>query len=558
VRPARPADAGAADRAGSAEGAGPVEVDTELAAGLDADLAAWQEIDWRFTLPAGELRTVAFVGPLPAGEARALRALGAEVAPGDGDPAGPRPGTGAQADVVVVTAATPDALDAALRAVRPGGWALVRLATGLRRGRRGVAVDTGPGWERRLRRGGLGDVTAFWHAPSRTTCSYIVPTRDRDGLAFVLRRWHGIRLGRLKSLVARALLAAGLFPYAARHVTVAGRVPGGDGAAPANSAVLEAAGAHGAGAGSVVLVTPWFEASRHVVGIIFRDGEPACVVKVPRRPGDDSGVERERRSLGRLAAVSPTAAAHAPRVLAAPGGPALVEEAVTGEALGPELVRASPARALRLGMAFVDAMPVTGNSGTDPAWYDRLLGAPLDRFRREAPPELGAEALVASAHRHLRPLRDAALPLVFEHGDVGHPNLVVRPDGRLAALDWERSEERGLPGHDAVFLLAYLAEARRGAFAIEDRLRAVDDAFLGPAAWARDALAAHLARRGVDAALLPPLVLACWARSACGLLDRLAGPPGADVTRPLDAATVVADRDVALWRHIDRRYDSLR
>ncbi len=212
-------------------------------------------------------------------------------------------------------------------------------------------------------------------------------------------------------------------------------------------------------------------------------------------------------------------------------------------------------------MALVDVMPVTGSTVGDAGWYDRLLEAPLERFRREAPDELDADALVARAHRRLRPLRGAGLPLVFEHGDLGHPNLVLRPDGHLAALDWERSEEFGLPGHDAVFLLTYLAEAGRGAFAMDDRRRAVDGAFFGPRAWARDALAVHLARRGVDRGLLPPLVLACWARSACGLLDRLAGPAlpqGAGAPpRAGDAATVVADRDVALWRHVDRRYDDL-
>jgi aminoglycoside phosphotransferase (APT) family kinase protein len=422
-----------------------------------------------------------------------------------------------------------------------------------------VDIDTAPRWERRLRQAGLGDVATFWHAPSRKTCSYIVSTGDHDGLRFVLKRWRGTRFGLVKSLAARALLAVGILPYATRDVTVAARSPGGKGTG--RSAALQAAGEAGTGADSVVLVTPWFEASRHVIAIVLRDGKPASVVKMPRRPGDDSGIRRESKSLRRLAAVSPAAAARAPRVLTAAVdcSSALVEEALAGEALGPERVRANPTRALRLGMALIDAMPVTSSSIAESGWYDRLLGAPLERFRQDAPAELRASELVARTHQRLRPLRDAGLPLVFEHGDLGHPNLVLRPSGCLAALDWERSEERGLPGHDAVFLLTYLAEARRGAFAIDDRLRAFDDAFLGRAAWACDALAAHLTRRGVDRALLRPLILACWARSGCGLLDRLAGSGRGHLAGALEAAGVVVDdRDVRLWRHVDRVYGQLR
>jgi hypothetical protein len=504
------------------------------------------------------LRTVVFVGPTSAGEVRALHALGTDVDVIGEDRTDPRPAAVGMADVVVVTTATSGALDAAAHAVRPGGWVLVRLRTTVRLRRRGVDVDAAPRWERRLRQSGLGDVVTFWHAPSRKTCSYIVSTGDHDGLRFVLKRWRGTRFGLLKSLAARALLAVGILPYAARHVTVAARAPGGKGAG--RSAALEAAGERAASADSVVLVTPWFEASRHVIAIVLRAGTPACVVKMPRRPGDDSGIRRESESLRRLAALSPAAAGRAPRVLtaAAGGSPALVEEALAGEALGPERVRANPARALRLGMALVDGMPVTGSSVAEAGWYDRLLGAPLERFRRDAPAEVRAGELVARTHQRLRPLRDAGLPLVFEHGDLGHPNLVLRPSGCLAALDWERSEERGLPGHDAVFLLTYLAEARRGAFAIDDRLGAFEDAFLGRAAWACDALTAHLTRRRVDRALLPPLILACWARSACGLLDRLAGSRRGHVAGTLEAAGVVDDRDVTLWRHVDRLYGHLR
>lgn len=521
-------------------------------------LAAWRELDWRFALPLGALRSVVFVGRASAGEVAALRALGATVAVVAEEAMATGAAARGQADVVVLEASAPGAVPAATGCVRPGGWVLVRTSGTVRPWCRGTGC-TAAAWTRRLRRAGLVDVASFWHAPGRARCSYIVSTADRLGLRFVLRRWQGIRFGLVKSLAARSAVALGLFRYAPGDATVAGRVPGGPG--QVESVPLAAARESGVGAGSVVLVTPWFEASRHVVAIALRGRRPVCVVKLPRRPGDDSGIRRESTALRRLAALSPGAAARAPAVLspAGTGSAALVETPVAGKALGPERVRAHPARALREGMALVDALPVTGTTVADPGWFDRLLGTPLDRFQREAPAEIAAGPLVARTHERLAPLRSAGrLALVFEHGDLGHPNLIVRRDGRLAALDWERSEERGLPGHDAVFVLTYLAEARRGAFALDDRLQAFDAAFLGPAAWGREALAAHLARRGVDVALLAPLVLACWARSGCGLLDRLVGSAPGPAASPVVAADVVEDRDVALWRHVDRVYGVLR
>ena len=510
-------------------------------------LAAWREIDWRFALPTLDLRAVAFVGPVCPREVEALQALGATVATADPDRALDRPADGSRADVAIVTTPSPAALEVAATTVRPGGWVLVRTSRSVRTRHRGPAVGRAPHWERRLRRSGYEDVTTWWHAPSRQTCSYIVSTGDRAGLRFVLRRWRGTRFGLAKSVAARTLVALRVFPYAARDVTVAGRAPFGG----RSDAV--------AVAGSPVLVTPWFEASRHVIAITFRQGMPAYVAKMPRRPGDDSGIRREAASLRWLAVTSPAAAARAPRVVAPPtaGSSVLVERLLSGTALGPERVRADPARAVRIGMALVDIMPVTGTSRGDAGWYDRLLGAPLDRFRRDAPAEVSAGELVARTHERLRPLRDASdLPLVFEHGDLGHPNLVVRPSGCLGAVDWERSDPRGLPAHDAVFFLTYVAEALHDAVAVPDRLRAFDDGFLGAHAWARQAVAAHLDRRGVDRAVLPPLVLACWARSACGLLERLTGRAAGRGSRG-DAAVILDDRDVALWRHVDRVYGEL-
>jgi len=500
-------------------------------------LAAWREIDWRFALPPLDLRAVTFVGPARPREVEALQALGATVATADPDPDRglDRRADGSKADVVIVTTRSPAALDVAGTTVRPGGWVLVRTSRSVRTRHRGLAVDWAPHGERRLRRSGYEDVTTWWHAPSRQTCSYIVSTGDRAGLRFVLRRWRGTRFGLAKSVAARALVALRLFPYAARDVTVAGRAPVG-GRSAADPV-----------AGSAVLVTPWFEASRHVIAITFRKGMPAYVAKVPRRPGDDSGIRREAASLRRLAVASPAAAARAPRVVTPPtaGSSVLVERLLSGTALGPERVRADPARAVRIGMGLVDIMPVTGASRGDAGWYDRLLGAPLDRFGRDAPAEVGADELVARTHERLRPLRDASdLPLVFEHGDLGHPNLVVRPSGCLGAVDWERGEPDGLPLHDLTIALAYVAAAERGATEARAQASAFADAVRDPRGWAAPALARAANRVDIDGRLVPPLMVAAWTRSVAWLVTAL----GLSASDPAAISWLMTNRAVALWQ----------
>jgi hypothetical protein len=115
-------------------------------------------------------------------------------------------------------------------------------------------------------------------------------------------------------------------------------------------------------------------------------------------------------------------------------------------------------------------------------------------------------------------------------------------------MDWERARGDGLPGHDLVFYLQYVAESRAGAFTREQQVEAHDDVF-GERGWGVGIARAALDRVGVDPDLLDLLVLASWARSAATLAERIApGSPQADVD-----ATVRADRDVRLWRHVVER-----
>lgn len=305
------------------------------------------------------------------------------------------------------------------------------------------------------------------------------------------------------------------------------------------------------------LLTPRFVTSRHVVALVFAPGDPRprAVAKMPRRPGDNGGVHREAEMLRQLAARLGRPPAGVPAVLGTVhvgGLTLLVETVVTGVALDPRRVQRDRGAAVSAGASFIASLPVTRSAADNVDWYDAALTRPLAKFAERLP--MGAEAadLCRRTHALLEPLRATHLPSVFEHGDLSHPNLFLSADeGTLGVVDWERSTTDGVPGHDFVFFLQYVSESVRSGFTRPAQLAAFDDAFLGPDPWASRALRDHVVGRGVDPALLAPLVVASWARSAATLVSRLVPEDGAQDHPPAGALdrAVTGDRDVTLWRH---------
>lgn len=302
-----------------------------------------------------------------------------------------------------------------------------------------------------------------------------------------------------------------------------------------------------------VLLTPRFVTSRHVVALIFPVGErkASLVVKVPRQPGDNDSVRHEASVLRELAAGSAGPAAGVPEIVTLKDVGAhavLVETAVTGDPLDPRRVASDPTRAVSAGTDFVDGMPCTRAAALNLDWYERTISGPLEALTRLVSQAPQTRALVELTHRKLEPLRGVQLPAVVEHGDLSHPNLFLKPQGSLQVVDWERARTDGVPGHDLVFYFQYLSESREHAFSRENQVAAFEKAF-GPGGWANAPLACHLESRGVEAGLLPLLVIATWARSAATLAYRLDGQAdGAQAVGQLRAA-VASDRDYWLWRH---------
>ncbi|MET1063482.1 MAG: aminoglycoside phosphotransferase family protein [Arthrobacter sp.] len=305
---------------------------------------------------------------------------------------------------------------------------------------------------------------------------------------------------------------------------------------------------------STVVITPQFTTSRHVVGLVFAVGArvPSLVVKVPRCPGDNEGVQQEADMLRQLTARSDGRLGGIPRVVATldvGDQLALVETALTGAPLDPSRVAANLPGAVALGVDFVAALPCTLPGTGNPDWYERTVERPLEALACLLSRDPEVTALVHRTHELLHPLRRSALPAVFEHADLSHPNLLVNTEGRLQVMDWERASLYGVPGHDLVFYLQYLSESADMAFSRVAQLAAFDKAF-GPGGWALEPLRQHLLLREVDPGLLPLLVIATWARSASTLAYRLATE---DVPAPGSAqlrTAVLDDRDYWLWRHV--------
>jgi len=312
-----------------------------------------------------------------------------------------------------------------------------------------------------------------------------------------------------------------------------------------------------AGQLSCVVVTPRFRASSHVVFLVLAKGrpEPLLVAKLPRLAGAGASVEREVANLRAVQALRPGGFDSIPRVIAFEeyrGRPILVETALAGEPMDPATVRRNRSGCCDAVTGWLTEVqrPVAGRDEAGPGWFERLAEQPL-RWFETAFPLLDEEArLLGRTWELAEPLRDAALPLVVEHGDLSNPNILLRKGGGLGVVDWELAEPHGLPTYDLFFFLTYAAFAQRNARTNGEYLAAFHAAFFGPAAWARPYVAAYVERLRVPADALTPLFVLCWARYIAGLLLRLGdadrprgqfGPETADWLR--------ANRYYALWRH---------
>jgi aminoglycoside phosphotransferase len=308
---------------------------------------------------------------------------------------------------------------------------------------------------------------------------------------------------------------------------------------------------------SYVAVTPRFRASRHVVFLILaqREPNPVLVAKMARLIGPSASLAREAANLRMLQQSLVGGYASTPRVIALEdhlGHPLLIETALVGRPMDRPTIRRQFRGCCELMADWLAEMPRAGhlNAGSQPSGFKQWVEQPLHDFAASFPLSAAEEKLLQDTWNLVAPLREASLPLVFEHGDLCHPNLLLLNDGRPGVLDWELAQPTGLPACDLFFFLNYAAFARHEATDNRRAIRAFREAFFGRAAWAWPYVRRYAERLHLSPHLLTPLFVLCWVRYVVGLLTRLGTTHLAAGTVEVGtAAWLRSNRYYALWQY---------
>jgi SAM-dependent methyltransferase len=199
------------------------------------------------------------------------------------------------------------------------------------------------------------------------------------------------------------------------------------------------------------LAAPGAYASQKLLLFLFdgADEAPVYVAKITRDAKHNPRLENEWRALNLLRSqgIGDDGAIPEPLFLDSHGTLAVLGETAidgvpflgrTEASIGCPHARAAIDWLLELGIRTAHRAPDEALRATE------VLGLLVDRFEEvyRVDPEHIA-FLTAQARRLVD--NAPALPLVFQHGDPGPWNLVVRADGRPAFLDWEAAEPRGMP-----------------------------------------------------------------------------------------------------------------
>jgi len=308
---------------------------------------------------------------------------------------------------------------------------------------------------------------------------------------------------------------------------------------------------------SCVIMTPRFRASSHVVFFVLPEGQPdpVLVAKMPRLAGTSASIEREVANLRAIQASRPGGFDSIPRVIAFEeyGGRAiLVETALVGRPMDPPAVRRDLTGCCNAVTAWLAEVQQLACSPipAGPDWFERLVERPLRYFEDVFPLSAEERRMLEQTWELVAPLREASLPLVFEHGDLSHPNVMLLKDGAPGVVDWELAEPHGLPAYDLFFFLTYAAFALHNARSNGKYLPAFHAAFFSHGAWARPYVRGYAEQLQLPPHTLTPLFVLSWARYMVGLLIRLGGA-GHTQERlgPETAAWLRANRYYALWLH---------
>jgi aminoglycoside phosphotransferase (APT) family kinase protein len=291
--------------------------------------------------------------------------------------------------------------------------------------------------------------------------------------------------------------------------------------------------------------------------VILVDGqiEPFLIVKVPRLAGDHVRLGREAKNLEKVQAAWRTATDSVPSLITYEeyaGSQLLVETAQRGQKLS-SLLRNGFSQSYIEAVAewlieFHQATQTT--SEEDMGWYQRLVQEPVGEFQRIVRLSSDEKKLVEQTQALIHDLRYSDIQLVFEHGDLGPPNILIASDNCPGVVDWELAVPKGLPAVDLFFFLTLIGFNRRRAKTNPEYISAFRETFFGQSAWARPYVERYGGSMGLSPETLRALFAVCWIRYVAGLVLRL--HDSGDSAGPLDGQTAQwlrSNRYFSLWRY---------
>ena len=302
---------------------------------------------------------------------------------------------------------------------------------------------------------------------------------------------------------------------------------------------------------SWVVLTPRFPASKHVLFFLLPEGahDPVLVMKVARLPGQDASVSREARNLAAIHAARDGGFRSIPRLIAftsSTENSILCESALVGRQMSPEFVRRNAAWCVESVLQWLlDIHSATAISNSnDEDWFERLVEAPLARLQSALALSAEEERLIETVRGMAEKLKHLHFPLVFFHGDLSDPNIIVLREGGVGVVDWELAEPNSLPLSGLLFFLNFVESACT--VPVAHPLVPFRKVFFSDRTWASDIVSRYIAELGIPIAAVQPLFVLCFTRYLSALVARImiSGDKLDDET----AAWLRTDREYILWR----------
>ncbi len=402
---------------------------------------------------------------------------------------------------------------------------------------------------------GLEKIESHFHYPSFSRCRQIIPIASGTPIKYLVELSRGDWAGQAKARTAQLLQATGLLRSVAPSISVTAQRKStcGDGwlrrltqeVRCNDTADVDSR------ASSFLVMCPHFETSRHVILLALGDGldSPMVVIKASRLPGDDRALSSEYDNLLAIQALRAGGFDSIPRALklGSLGERAmLVETGIAGELIRPGTVRSNWERCVAPVYDWLIDFNRTSLLGAQQP--HSLAGYAEDAaagFASVFDTDSGEKALLAFCVSIASSVT-APVPSIWQHADLGHPNLFLTRSGSVGVIDWELANPGGLPMADLIFFLSYVAFARARAESVDDCIRALREAFFVRHAWARPLVRKYADCIGLSAETLTPLFVLCWMDYVVARAKRVS-------TSPADQAAIRwirQDRYYHIWRHV--------